>query len=158
VWSRFRRNATAFTREAEDSGSTTEAQRDEGVARVSSPHSFDTTHARLVAVIAARGFVLMADVDHARGAQSVGATLNPTRLLIFGNPRGGTAVMACAQGAGLDLPLKALITQDAGGAVTVSWNEPAWIASRHKLGDCAKPAIDAMDGALKGLVAEAVKQ
>ena len=130
----------------------------DGLITTRSTNSFDTTHGKLLAGLASRGFGLVADVDHAKGAQSVGASLQPTRLLIFGNPRGGTVLMACQQAVGIDLPLKMLITQSADNAVTVSYNDPAWISARHKLGDCGKPALEAMSGALKGLVDDAIRQ
>ncbi len=130
----------------------------EGLVTTRSANTFETTHTSLVAGIAARGFTVIADVDHARAAGTVGATLRPTRVVIFGNPRGGTPLMACQQSMGIDLPLKALITEAADGAVSVTYNEPSWMATRHKLADCGKPVIEAMTGALKGLVADAVKQ
>ena len=56
-----------------------------------------------------RGLIIFARIDHAAGAVKVGKTLRPTELLIFGNPMGGTPLIECAQTAGIDLPLKALV-------------------------------------------------
>lgn len=130
----------------------------DGLITIKSANNFDATHVKLVSGIASRGFALVADVDHAKGAQSVGATLAPTRLLIFGNPRGGTVLMACHQSAGIDLPLKALLTKGADGVVLITYNDPVWVATRHGLGDCGKAAIEATTVVLKALVAEAATQ
>jgi len=57
--------------------------------------------------------------------------MRPTELLIFGSPKGGTPMMQSAQTAGIDLPLKVLVWQDANGTTWLSYNDPAWIADRH---------------------------
>lgn len=75
-----------------------------------------------------RGLVVFARIDHAAGASKIGKTLRPTELLIFGNPQGGTPFMECAQSVGIDLPLKALVWEDAMGKVWISYNEPAFLA------------------------------
>jgi uncharacterized protein (DUF302 family) len=60
---------------------------------------------------------------------------------MFGNPAAGTPLMQAAQTAGIDLPLKALVWQDADGAVKFSYTNPAWIAARHHAGEAAAPAV-----------------
>ena len=107
---------------------------------------------RLEAAIKAKGFTVFARVDHAAGASSVGLPLRPTEVVIFGNPKGGTPLMQAAQTAGIDLPLKALVWQDEAGVTFVSYNDPAWIAKRHGLGQGTAPAVKAMSGLLDALV------
>ncbi|MDQ6684388.1 MAG: DUF302 domain-containing protein, partial [Pseudomonadota bacterium] len=68
------------------------------------------------------GLTVFARVDHAAGAARVGKTLRPTEVLIFGNPQGGTPFMECAQSVGIDLPLKALVWEDAQGQVWLAYN------------------------------------
>ena len=80
-------------------------------------------------------------------------TLAPTELLIFGNPQGGTPLMECAQTAGIDLPLKALVWQDAAGKVMLSYNDTAWLAKRHNAASC--PAAANLQKALENLAAVA---
>ena len=82
---------------------------------------------------------------------SVGLPLRPTTLVVFGNPAAGTPLMQAEQTAGIDLPLKALVWQDAGGAVNLSYNDPAWIAARHALGGRAQPAVAALGGVAQGV-------
>jgi len=90
---------------------------------------------RLVAEISAKEMAVFARIDHAGGAAEVGLTLRPTELIIFGNARGGTPLMQSVQTVGIDLPLKALIWQDAAGKTWISYNEGGWIAQRHGIAD-----------------------
>jgi uncharacterized protein (DUF302 family) len=87
--------------------------------------------ARLDAEIRAHGLNVFARIDHAAGAAEAGLTLRPTELIIFGNARGGTPLMQSVQTVGIDLPLKALVWEDASGKTWLSYNEPSWIAQRH---------------------------
>jgi len=83
---------------------------------------------RVETEIGERGMNVFARIDHAAGAAEVGLTLRPTELIIFGNARGGTPLMQPNQTVGIDLPLKALVWQDAAGKTLISYNEPSWIA------------------------------
>ena len=65
--------------------------------------------------------------------------LRPTDLMIFGAAKGGTPLMQAMQTIGIDLPLKALVWQDASGVTWLSYNDPAWLAARHGLGSATKP-------------------
>ncbi len=87
--------------------------------------------ARLEAAVAERGLAVFARIDFAAAAAAVGLWLRPTRLLVFGNPRAGTPLLAMAPTAGIDLPLKVLIWEAEDGTVTVGYNSPAWIGARH---------------------------
>ena len=77
----------------------------DGLVSVKSPHTAKETMNRLESVVTAAGMNIFARVDHAAGAATIGKQLRPTELLIFGNPKGGTPLMECAQTAGIDLPL-----------------------------------------------------
>ncbi|MDQ6615840.1 MAG: DUF302 domain-containing protein [Actinomycetota bacterium] len=74
-------------------------------------------------------------IDHSGQAKKVGLEMPDTELVIFGSPEAGTPVMVAAPLAALDLPLKVLVWTDADGAVSVSYNSPAYLASRHHLTD-----------------------
>ncbi len=86
---------------------------------------------RLQTEIRAQGMTVFARIDHAAGAAAVELTLAPNELIIFGNARGGTPLMQSVQTVGIDLPLKVLVWQDAGGKTWLSYNEPSWLAQRH---------------------------
>jgi uncharacterized protein (DUF302 family) len=75
---------------------------------------------RLEAEIKAKGMTVFARVDHAAGAAAAGLPLRPTELLIFGSAKAGTPLMQANQAVGIDLPLKALVHEDAAGKVWLS--------------------------------------
>ncbi len=100
---------------------------------------------------------VFARIDHAAGAAAVGLTLRPTELLIFGNPKAGTALMLAAQTSGIDLPLKALSYQDETGKTWLAYNDPNWIAARHGLTGPAAAAAEPMAAALGALVKQATQ-
>ena len=108
----------------------------EGLVKVSSPYNVKTTADKLETVLKAKGMTIFARIDHAMGAQKVGETLRPTELIIFGNPKVGTALMLCDQDTGIDLPLKALITEDEAGLIWLSYNHPQSLAKRYALKGC----------------------
>lgn len=128
----------------------------DGLNTLPSSHSVAETTSRLESALQAAGFRIFARVDHAAGAKSVDMALAPTELLIFGKPDAGTLLMQSAASVGIDLPLKYLVWQDADGKVTVGWNDPAWVAQRHGIGDRA-PVIAKMQGALQKFASEATK-
>jgi uncharacterized protein (DUF302 family) len=109
------------------------------------------TMQRLEAEVRARGLKVFAHIDHAAGATEAGLPLRPTDLLIFGNARGGTPLMQADQTMGIDLPLKALVWQDAAGTTWLSYNDPAWLAQRHGLGDQVQATTHALATALAAL-------
>jgi uncharacterized protein (DUF302 family) len=126
----------------------------DGLITVTSPHSATQTMTRLEGIVKERGLNVFARIDHAAGAAKIGKTLRPTELLIFGNPQGGTPLMECAQTAGIDLPLKALVWQDEAGKVMLSYNDPEYLAKRHGAASC--PAVENLKKALGGIAQAAV--
>jgi uncharacterized protein (DUF302 family) len=127
----------------------------DGLITLASPRSPKDTMDKLEATVKERGFAVVARVDHAAGATRVGKTLRPTELIIFGNPAGGTPLMECAQSAGIDLPLKALVWADAAGKTQLGYIDPSVIAKRHAVPDCPAAAnmSKALDGLMKSVVA-----
>jgi len=122
-----------------------------GLVSLRSANSVRVTTDRLEAALRAKAVTVFARIDHADGAASVGMSLRPTELLIFGDPRAGTPLMQADQTIGIDLPLKALVWEDASGATWISYNDPVWLAQRHALGDDTSRTVDAMASALKTL-------
>lgn len=123
-----------------------------GLITVASRFSVGETLDRLTAAITSAGLLVFARINHASGAAKVGLELRPTELLIFGNPRGGTPLMQDKQTAGIDLPVKALAWEDEKGAVWLTYNEAAWLATRHDLGAESADAIKAIEAGLAKLV------
>jgi len=123
----------------------------DGLTTIKSSYGPEETMKRLEAEVKAKGLTVFAHADHAAGAAAVGLPLRPTDLLIFGNAKGGTPLMQFAQAIGIDLPLKALVWQDAAGDTWLSYNDPSWLAKRHGLGREADAAVNAMSAALGAL-------
>src|SRR4029077_6779777 len=105
--------------------------RGDGLIDIPSNHSVDETVEKLKGILQAKGVTLFALVDHSGEAAKVGMKMRPTKLLIFGSPKGGTPVMLAAPGIAIDLPLKILIWEDSQGKVWVSYNSPAYLKERH---------------------------
>jgi uncharacterized protein (DUF302 family) len=121
----------------------------DGLVAVKSSYSAKETMDRLEKVVKERGLNVFARIDHAAGASRVGKTLRATEVLIFGNPQGGTPLMECAQSAGIDLPLKALVWEDASAQVWIGYNDPAYLAQRHGAAQCA--VVPNLQKALSGI-------
>ncbi|HWA79682.1 MAG TPA: DUF302 domain-containing protein [Acetobacteraceae bacterium] len=130
---------------------------DNGLVTLQSAHNFVTTLARIEAALNARGITLFMRIDHAAGASGVGLSLRPTTLLLFGSPLAGTPLMQAAQTAGIDLPLKALIWQDAAGTVNLTYNDPEWIAARHALGEDAQKSVTVLAAGVQSLARQATE-
>src|SRR5262245_14218549 len=126
----------------------------QGLTTVPSSFSPSQTMERLEAAIQRNGMEVFARIDHAAGAAKAGLTLAPTELIIFGNARGGTPLMQSVQTVGIDLPLKILVWQDAANNTWLSYNEPSWIAQRHKVVG-AESTIDKMADLLGTIAREA---
>jgi uncharacterized protein (DUF302 family) len=99
---------------------------------------------RLESEVKAKRLTVFARIDHAAGAAQVGLSLPPTELLIFGNAKGGTPLMQSVETIGIDLPLKALVWQDATGTPWLSYNDPDWLAKRHGSGHEGDVPVRAM--------------
>lgn len=124
------------------------------IARTS-PHPVAETMDRLEAAVSEAGATVFARVDHAAGAAAIDAELRPTQLLIFGNPRIGTPALQAAQTAGLDLPLRVLVYEDADGTTQLVYHAPAELALTHGLPTEA-PYLQMMSGALDKLTGAAI--
>jgi uncharacterized protein (DUF302 family) len=123
----------------------------DGLTTIRSSYGPKDTMNRLEAEVKAKGLTVFARIDHAAGAAAVGLPLRPTELLIFGNAKGGTPLMQSSQTIGIDLPLKALVWEDASGATWLSYNDPAWLAKRHGLGPEVEAAVSTIAAALKAI-------
>jgi uncharacterized protein (DUF302 family) len=106
-----------------------------GIIHLPSPYSVPETFKRLESLVAGRGLPILARIDHSGDAAKVGLNMKPTQLLIFGNAKAGTPVMQASPTAALDLPLKALVWEDADGKVWLSYNSPEYLKQRHNIPD-----------------------
>jgi len=129
----------------------------EGLTSIRSNFGPKETMERLEAEIRAQGMKVFARIDHAAGAAEAGLKLPPTDLIIFGNARGGTPLMQSIQTVGIDLPLKALVSEDASGTTWLSYNEPSWIARRHGVAN-AESIVSKMSAALSAMSRKATEK
>lgn len=102
-----------------------------GLIVLTSKYSFDETMQRLSAAFKEKGMQVFAVIDHSGEAEKVGLEMHPTKLLIFGSPKGGTPLMVAAPSLAIDLPLKALVAEGADGKVSVTYNAPEYLQQRH---------------------------
>ena len=102
-----------------------------GLVQVTSRYSVDETVRRLEAAFAEKGMRVFAVIDHSGEAEKVGLEMRPTKVVIFGSPNGGTPLMVAAPSLAIDLPLKALVAEDAEGKVSVTYNDPEYLRERH---------------------------
>ena len=127
---------------------------DSGLVNVRSAHGVAQTLDRLEQAAKEAGVAVAARIDHGANATKAGQTLRPTALLLFANPKLGTPLMQARQTIGIDLPLKALAWEDERGQVWLTYNAPAFLASRHNL---PADVVEPMRQALERLVERATR-
>jgi len=109
------------------------AESEDGIVRVKSVYSFQETITRLRADIAAKGIKFFSEIDQSQLAADAGIKLNPSTLLVFGNPPLGTQFMTSNPNSGLDWPVRLLVIQDDAGVVWTVYTDFAWIAARYRI-------------------------
>lgn len=119
---------------------------DDGVVRIASHHTVAETVGKLESILQAKNVKVFAIVDHSGEAEKAGLKMPNTKLLIFGNPKAGTPLMLASPIVALDLPLKILVAEDAGGKVWVSYNSPGYLQKRHNLPAELLPNIAVIEG------------
>jgi uncharacterized protein (DUF302 family) len=121
-----------------------------GMVSVASPYAVGETTERVLHVLKQAGMTIFARIDQQSAAREVGLTMRPMILLVFGNPKGGTPLMQAYPTLAIDLPLKALVWEDADGKVWVSTNTPDYLRRRHGLAETPFAAVP-------GLLAQALE-
>ncbi len=129
---------------------------DNGLMTKASKYSVAETMDRFESEAKARGFVVVARVDHAAAAEKAGMKMPASQLLIFGNPKGGTPLMLASPTAGIDLPLKALAYEDAEGKIWLSYNAADYLKARHNISG-KDEVIANVNKALDAMAAKAVE-
>ncbi len=129
---------------------------DNGLITAPSAHDVKTTVDRLESLLRGKGMTIFVRINHTEGAKKVGKTLRPTELLIFGNPKVGTPLMNCKQSVAIDLPQKALVSEDNKGQVWITYNDPNYLATRHGIKECGD-VIKKIEHALRSVTQGAAK-
>jgi uncharacterized protein (DUF302 family) len=135
-----------------------------GGLTVGNPHSSDTvitkassksvteTVDRLKRLIADRGFTVFNVIDHSGVAERVGVQMPDSKLVMFGKPTVGAAVMLAAPLAALDLPLKVLVWEGTNGEVSVSYNSPGFLAERYHVDGALRAPFDAVESIVEAVL------
>jgi uncharacterized protein (DUF302 family) len=113
----------------------TRADSDDGIVRVKSAVPMSEAITRIKAAIASKGIKFFMEIDQSKLAAESGIKLRPSTLLVFGNPPLGTQFITSNPNAGLDWPVRLLLTQDDNGEVWAVWTDFEWIAKRHNIKD-----------------------
>ena len=113
------------------------ADSDDDIVRVKSAVPMAEAISRIKADIAAKGIKFFSEIDQSKLAADAGIKLRPSTLLVFGNPPLGTQFITSNPNAGLDWPVRLLLTQDDNGDVWAVWTDFGWIAKRHNIRDRA---------------------
>ena len=108
---------------------------DRGLVIIPSRHSVDATVEKLQAILAKKGVTVFAVINHSGEAERAGLRMQPTKLVIFGNPKAGTPLMVASPTLAIDLPLKALVAENAAHEVWVTYNDPNFLKERHGVSD-----------------------
>ena len=111
------------------------ADSDDGIVRIKSAVPMAEAIARIKADIAGKGITFFTEIDQSKLAADAGIKLRPSTLLVFGNPPLGTQFITSNPNAGLDWPVRLLLTQDDNGDVWAVWTDFGWIAKRHNIRD-----------------------
>lgn len=105
---------------------------DQGLTSIASTRSVDDTVAKIESILNEKNVKVFAIIDHSGEARQAGLEMHPTKVVIFGNPRGGTPLMQAAPTTAIDLPLKLLVWEDGEGKVWITWNTPQYLQQRHQ--------------------------
>jgi uncharacterized protein (DUF302 family) len=127
-------------------------QSSDGVITKPSSKSVAQTIDGLRRLMADRGFTVFNVIDHSGVAERAGVQMPDSKLVMFGKPAVGAAVMVAAPLAALDIPLKVLVWQDRNGAVSVSYNSPGFLAGRHHLEGALRAPFDAVESIVEALL------
>lgn len=111
------------------------ADRDDGIVRIKSAVPMAEAVARIKADVAGKGIRFFSEIDQSKLAADADIELRPSTLLVFGNPPLGTQFITSNPNAGLDWPVRLLLTQDDNGDVWAIWTDFQWIARRHNIRD-----------------------
>ena len=129
------------------------AHADDTLLTKPSKYSVPETIDRIEKAVMAKGMQIFARIDHGGEAKKAGLVMRPTELLIFGNPKGGTALMIARPTAPIDLPMKALAWEDADGKVWLTFNSPELLQKRHgipvEIASSLTPVGAVLEGAIE---------
>jgi uncharacterized protein (DUF302 family) len=105
---------------------------DQGLTSIASTRSVDDTVTKIESILKEKSVKIFTIIDHSGEAKQAGLEMHPTKVVIFGNPKGGTPLMLAAPTTAIDLPLKLLVWEDGEGKVWITYNTPQYLQQRHQ--------------------------
>ena len=123
-----------------------------GLIHLPSPYPIAETLKRVETALQSHSLTIFCLVDHSGEAEKVGLQMPPTKLLIFGNPKGGTPLMLASPTVAIDFPLKALVWEDAEGKVWLTYNRPDYLKQRHNLPENLMKNISGLGALLQAAI------
>jgi uncharacterized protein (DUF302 family) len=106
-----------------------------GIVTKAANCTVDEAVTKIKSLLVGRSITLFAVIDHSGEAEAIGMKMPSTKLLLFGNPKGGTPLMLAAPSVAIDLPLKLLVAEEANGRCSISYNSLQYLQQRHRLSD-----------------------
>jgi uncharacterized protein (DUF302 family) len=147
-----------FSNNVFDSKTRAVVQSDTGLINIKSAHSVKNTVKRLESLLLKqKGIKILAKLNHVNVAKRLRKRLRPTGLLVFSHPKAAISLIQCQQTMAIDLPQKVLIWKDETGQVWLTYNNPEYLANRHKLAGCAQKIIKLMAEKLNQATRQAAK-
>ena len=128
-------------------------ENEKGIITLASSYPVKETINRLENLLRTKGATIFARIDQQAAARQAGLEMPATELLLFGNPKAGTALMLAKPLSGLDLPLKVLGWQDKDGKSWLSYNSFGYLQQRFALPDDLIHPIAAVEGLISAAVA-----
>jgi uncharacterized protein (DUF302 family) len=119
----------------------------------SSDYSVNETVEHLKTIVIQKGMDVFTVVDHQKNAGQINMKLQPSKVIIFGNPKLGTALMQQDMTAGLDLPIRILVYEESDGEVKIAYRDGTWLKEHHAID--APELVDTLNGALNKITTEA---
>ena len=119
--------------------------------------SFKKTVEKIISLIKEKEFTIFGRIDHAAEARKQGLELDPTELIIFGDPKIGTILMQDQQACGIDLPVKILVWEDASGKVWLSYNTLSNLKTKHQLTEKSNGILQKIEGVVAEICTKAAK-
>jgi uncharacterized protein (DUF302 family) len=105
----------------------------DGIVTKSASCTVEEAVNKIKSLLVMHGITLFAVVNHSGEAEAAGVKMPDTKLLIFGNPKGGTPLMLASPSIAIDLPLKLLVAEEANGTCSISYNSPQYLQQRHQI-------------------------
>ena len=121
-----------------------------------SPYDVETTYTKLKTLLANNpNLKILLELDHSKNAASVGKVLQPTKIIMFGNPNLGTPLMQASPTVSIDLPQKIIVYTENGTQTKIAYNNPQYLKSRHNI-EGEDAVLEKITNALDAITTKAI--